>query len=304
MNPILSVVIITYNQENYIAQTLDSILNQKHNYSFEIVIGDDCSVDNTRKIINKYATEYPNIIVPIFNEVNLGIVKNYFNVLEHTSGKYIMECAGDDWWLPEKINIQINFMELNSDVGLCYGKVLEFNENKHKYSKKIIGKLCETASELLKINEIPALSVCFKRELAMKYISTVNPLSKDWLMEDYPMWLWFAFESKIKMLPDTLGVYRLVNESGSHFTNIDKLINFNKSVWNIKSFYSQKYLNKQIEQFDIHSFLFNFHLLNGNRIKALEEAKIQKNKKSHIKVLLCSNTILFYLFRKIQCLRK
>ena len=76
----LSVCIITYNQEKYLPQALDSILNQEHNYSYEIIVGEDCSTDNTRKVLEDYATKYPDIIKPIYNNHNLGLLKNYYNV--------------------------------------------------------------------------------------------------------------------------------------------------------------------------------------------------------------------------------
>ena len=62
---LFSVAVITYNQERYIAQTLDSILFQEHNYKYEIVVGEDCSTDNTRKIIEDYVLKYPDIIKKI-----------------------------------------------------------------------------------------------------------------------------------------------------------------------------------------------------------------------------------------------
>lgn len=102
-NKMFSVAIITYNQEKYISQTLDSILNQEHDYSYEIVIGEDCSTDNTKKVIEEYVQKYPQIIKPLYNVKNKGIINNYYNVIEHCSGKYIMECAGDDYWLPGKM---------------------------------------------------------------------------------------------------------------------------------------------------------------------------------------------------------
>ena len=169
---LLSVCVITYNQEKFIRQTLDSILLQEHSFSYEILIGDDCSQDKTRNIISEYAEKYPEIIVPIFNQKNLGIVGNYFNVLGHASGKYVMECAGDDWWLPGKVTQQIEFLEQNPEIGMCYGKAKEFLNSKNRFTKKYIGKKCEEFSQLLERNEIPALTVCFRRELANKYLDS------------------------------------------------------------------------------------------------------------------------------------
>ncbi len=109
-NIMFSVCVITYNQEQYIVQTLDSIMNQKHNYSYEIVIGEDCSTDNTKKVLLDYVEKYPGIIKPIFNNPNKGLLKNYYNTLSNCKGKYIMECAGDDYWLPGKVEKQIAFI--------------------------------------------------------------------------------------------------------------------------------------------------------------------------------------------------
>ena len=79
MNKLLSVLIITYNQEDYIAQTLDSIISQIHEYDYEIIIGDDHSSDRTSIICKEYAEKYPDTIKYIYNDPNLGVIKNYYN---------------------------------------------------------------------------------------------------------------------------------------------------------------------------------------------------------------------------------
>lgn len=72
----LSVCIITYNQEKYLPQALDSVLQQEHEYSYEIVIGEDCSFDGTRKIIEDYVEKYPDIIKPLYHNPNKGFIAN------------------------------------------------------------------------------------------------------------------------------------------------------------------------------------------------------------------------------------
>jgi len=237
-----SVAVITYNQEKYISQTLDSILNQEHDYKYEIVIGEDCSTDNTKKIIEEYVTKYPDIIKPLYNNPNKGLINNYFNVIAHCQGKYIMECAGDDYWLPGKVKLQIEFMENNPTVGMCYGKAKVYNENKQKYEKSIIGDFRKNFEEMItNENAIPALCVCFKNSLIKKYINEIQPEKKDWLMEDYPMWLYFSNETKIQFIDKIIAVYRMLENSASHFTNFNKQLNFEKSVLQIRSFYNNKY---------------------------------------------------------------
>lgn len=296
---LLSILIITYNQEDYIRQTLDSILLQEHSFLYEIIIGDDCSKDKTRNIISEYVEKYPDIIIPLFNERNLGIVGNYFNVLEHASGKYIMECAGDDWWLPGKVKTQIEFLEQNPEIGMCYGKAKEFLNKKNRLTKNIIGIKCEEFSEILEGNGIPALTVCFRRELANKYISEINPLGKKWMMEDAPMWLWFSAESKIKFLDSFFGVYRVMDSSGSHFINVEKFLQFEQSAWDKKNFFSLKYLGKEAEPYNIHSELSMLYLRNNERVHCLNEIKqcdlsLRRNK---VLLWIISNPFLFKVFR-------
>ena len=236
-----SVCVITYNQENYISQTLDSILSQEHNYSYEIVIGDDCSTDGTRQVIERYVQKYPSIIKPLYNEKNLGLIKNYFNVIKHCAGKYIMECAGDDWWLPGKVTTQIEFMETHKDVGMCYGRAQVWNEKKGLLSEKTIGSKKETLKDLLFANDIPALTVCFRTSIIQNYMKEIQPETMSWLMEDYPLWLYISYNSRIKYIDKQISVYRIIEESVSHSKDINKMFLFSKSLEEIRSFYSKKY---------------------------------------------------------------
>ena len=96
---LFSVIVICYNQELTIAKALDSVLRQKCDHLFEIIIGDDSSSDSTRKICEQYAEQYPDIITLLPEECNLGLVRNYFRCLKACRGEYITDCAGDDEWI-------------------------------------------------------------------------------------------------------------------------------------------------------------------------------------------------------------
>lgn len=237
-----SVAIITYNQEKYISQTLESILNQEHNYNYEIIIGEDCSSDNTKKIIEKYASKYPNIIKPIFNNPNMGLLKNYFNVIENCNGKYIMECAGDDYWLPGKVKSQIELLEKDNSISLTYSKAKFWDENNKKFKKDLFGEdVISFENLLINGNKIPALTVCFKNDDIKEYIKEIQPLDKPWLMEDFPIWLWFYKNRNITFINQVLGCYRVLEDSACHCKDIEKKFNFEKSYLNIKYFFSELY---------------------------------------------------------------
>lgn len=121
----VSVCIVTYNQENYIAECLESIVSQKTNFKFEIIVGEDCSTDNTRKIVQEYSDKYPNIIVPILYEKNVGPLENIRQVYMQAKGEYIAHIDGDDVALPGKLQKQFDVME--KGYAICSHNVRSVN---------------------------------------------------------------------------------------------------------------------------------------------------------------------------------
>lgn len=129
LTPLVSVCIVAYNHENYISQCLDSVLMQKTSFSFEIILGEDKSNDRTRKICQDYANKYPEKIKLFlrFREdviyIN-GSPTGRFNMIENLKtckGKYIAICEGDDYWTdPLKLQKQVDFLEANSNVNICF----------------------------------------------------------------------------------------------------------------------------------------------------------------------------------------
>lgn len=119
----VSVCIPTYNHENFVRNCLDSILKQKCNFNYEIIIGDDCSTDNNRKIISEYCVKYPTIIKPIFHEKNIGGEKNYLAVHQQAIGEYVCHLDGDDYMLPGKLQAQVDFMDKTHDCNICFHRV-------------------------------------------------------------------------------------------------------------------------------------------------------------------------------------
>lgn len=127
--PLVSVLVLTYNHEKYIQKALDSILEQNVNFSYEILIGDDCSTDATKEIIEKYLRRYNNIRY-FRNKTNLGATKNAANLLNNAQGIYLATCEGDDFWIDKnKLKIQVNFLEENLQFIGCTHDCIIVNEN-------------------------------------------------------------------------------------------------------------------------------------------------------------------------------
>lgn len=117
MNVDVSVYCLAYNHEKYIKKTLDGFVNQTTNFTYEVIVHDDCSTDNTASIIKAYAIRYPDIIKPIFQKENKyskneNITKKY--IIPNLSGRYIAICEGDDYWSDNlKLQYQYNALQEN-----------------------------------------------------------------------------------------------------------------------------------------------------------------------------------------------
>lgn len=119
----VSVCCLVYNHEKYLAKCLDGIINQKTKFKFEVLIHDDASTDNSRKIIESYAKKYPEIIKPIYqtqNQYSKNVNINFVYQYPRVKGKYIALCEGDDFWIDEyKLQKQYDCMEKNVHCSLC-----------------------------------------------------------------------------------------------------------------------------------------------------------------------------------------
>lgn len=121
----VSVVTITYNQEGYIAQALDSVLAQEFDGELEVLVGEDCSTDRTREIVLDYARRFPDRVRPLLAEENLGSQRNYLRTLQAATGEYVAILDGDDYWTePDKLAVQLAFMQDNPDCTVCFHNVL------------------------------------------------------------------------------------------------------------------------------------------------------------------------------------
>lgn len=125
--PVLSVHMITYNHEPYIAQAIEGVLQQKTDFPFELIIGEDCSTDCTREIVLEYQKKYPAIIRVLISEGNVGASKNGRRVYAACRGKYIAYCEGDDFWHhPLKLKKQVEYLESHPDVGLIHSDGIRY----------------------------------------------------------------------------------------------------------------------------------------------------------------------------------
>lgn len=292
IKPVVVVRCITYNHGAYIKNALDGFIMQHTHFPFVVIVHDDASTDSTTAIIREYAEKYPHIIKPIYETENqyskhdssLGRIMS--EACEATRAKYIAMCEGDDYWIdPYKLQKQVDFLESHPDYGMCYTKVKRFVQKSNQFIDEWGGPN-ETMDKLLIENTIPTLTAVFHKAIYYDYLTEINPSKRGWLMGDYPIWLYFAQNSKIKFINETTGVYRICNESASHSNDLEKIIRFNNSYHDIRTWYNSRQNTVPQEKLDQNQavLLFNSSVFRSSKEYAKLYYKRIENKTLKIRI--------------------
>lgn len=206
-NPLISVVIATYNGERFIGKQLDSILSQTYT-NIELVVVDDCSSDRTVSILNDYANRFSNIHIYI-NEQNLGYVKNFEKGMLLANGDFIAPSDQDDIWLPEKLAILMREIGDNAIV-YCNSELIDDEDNP-------VGKKLSDVKKLISFddclnytvgNSAPGHGMLFPKKLVADSVPLPTMIPHDY-------WLGFVatFYSQLKYIDQPLVLYRQHSEN-------------------------------------------------------------------------------------------
>lgn len=220
-SPVVTISITAYNHAEYISQCIESILAQKLEYEYEILIGEDDSTDSTRAICKKYAEEFPDKIKLFLHSRNSVIYidgqptgrYNLLNNLRSAKGKYIALIDGDDYWTnPDKLQTQIDFLEQNSEFSICFHNssiVNEKNEEIDLFHKSSLRKDVFTIEDIAKSNIIPTASVVFRN-----HYMGVFP---EWYMKfrtgDWGMHILHSMKGNLKYFDECWSAYRVHGRS-------------------------------------------------------------------------------------------
>ena len=264
-NPMVSVALMSYNQKDYIRQSMECILAQKCTYPFEVVIGDDGSTDGTRDIALEYQAKYPSLVRVLPKGPNQKVLKNFRDTVKACKGKYVAVCHSDDFWHDTlKLQKQISFMEANPEYGLVHtdahflltsNNALIEDYNSKNQTNVLDGDIFEALIAYRFF--LNTLTVCFKKSLFNEHVDINKYIDAGFTYEDLPTWLEIAAHTKCKYLPDSTATYRIMAESISRSKDPVKRLNFLKNHYVIKKYFIKKYnVRKEIDQ----EFEINYHL--------------------------------------------
>lgn len=207
----VSVFLITYNHERFIAQTIESIVTQQTNFEFELVIGEDCSKDGTRAICERYAAVYPHIINLLASDRNYGPMENAIRVFEACKGEYVALCEGDDYWIdPLKLQKQADFLDAHPDYSWCFGNIEVLDEMnwglpRERYFPQVDKETVTIADVILTdVSIVPTATLFFRNLLPRPF----PDFYRTTFSGDLFLHLYFADKGKGWYFREPLAVYR------------------------------------------------------------------------------------------------
>lgn len=235
--PFVSICVLAYNHENYIRQAIESILSQKTDFPFEILIGEDCSKDETPGIVLELEREYPQIIRVLRSPQNLGTNRNLIRTMEQCQGKYIAILGGDDVWSSHfKLKKQVEFLENHSECTICFHPVEVYIQEtgivRGLFPDHEVPVITDIV-DLIKDNYIPACSLMYRNVQLEKIPEAYFDLK----IEDWPLSMLYAKKGKIGFVNETMARYRV--HSSSAFSNLGLLKKLEYALMAREFVYSQ-----------------------------------------------------------------
>lgn len=201
---------ITRNHVRYVRQCIESIVEQAGNIAMEILVGDDCSVDGTSSIIAEFVAAYPHLITHIRHDPQIGGSENFLHVLRQAKGTFIANLDGDDYWMPGKLQRQVDYLLAHPDCAAVYANSFTVNEQGNPIGRfnDATGTRFEFSDLLRHGNFLNSSSMMFRASLRQMILDIDGPAL------DYRIHLGLARSGYLAQLADPLAVYR-VNSIGS-----------------------------------------------------------------------------------------
>lgn len=267
----VSVIMITYKHESYIAEAIEGVLKQECDFEVELIIADDCSPDSTEQIVKEIINNHPNghWIRYTRHQTNLGMIANLIWVLKQSKGKYIAMCEGDDYWIDIlKLQKQVNYLEKNRHCVYSFTNNNILFPDKSVFSKFSDKSIPEESDlhKLLSLNLMPGTqTVLFRSDSLPKQLPNwFNKVFQgDWI-------LLFIICSKgsIHYLNDTTAVYRQglgVSSNTKDFIMFKKGLNANKKLNQYTHFKYDYHIGNYLfhHKMITYSYLENHQSMNG-----------------------------------------
>ena len=303
--PVVSVCIVTYNQETFIEEAIKGVLLQKE-CDYELIIADDCSTDGTLTICQHYQKKHPELIRIIEQPQTKGVIENTKDCLMACIGKYIAICEGDDYWIDEnKLKKQVDILNQFQDISMVHTSWNNFFQSTGKFQPRLLSDedhIClhkpgkESVKEIMtgRYFGIRLSSVCFRNDILKKAISTDSELfSHKFTTFDIALFYLMAYHGRLYRIKDITLVYRVQQESVSITSDTEKAAKYLLGCLYVKDHFINLY--KLDRCFAQKALMPTFHALFKYSYQAHDKNMLKKTKQ-----LACSSGYHITLGQRIR----
>lgn len=259
---VLSVYVPTYNHEKYIARALDSILMQKTDFAFEVLVGEDCSTDGTRAVLQQYEKDHPGFFKMFYREQNMhgSGCSNALDLKRRCKGKYIVALEGDDFWTdPEKLDKQIRFLEQHPEYIAVSHRCVVVGEDSTPNGEQYPGCGDEEYTFRHFFSEIMPgqLATVMYRNYFLDDTFDRSLMEKGLTPGDRLMYFAFLCHGRVFCMQEEMSAYRHITTHGTSFsaTNVfryDRLKAWHRALIEYANRYCQKAQVSVIEYQYVH----------------------------------------------------
>lgn len=222
---LISVVIPSYNRADTVGQTIDSILAQKVDADVEIVIGDDCSTDNAREVLEQYRQKYPDIIRLFLREQNMGLGANWAQCVKDCRGEFICNCDNDDYWHnPNKLQLQLDYMRVHPKCN-----ILITNHRTHNRSTGEIKEVTVTLDH----NDIQKqcwhgghfcnATIMYRTDFMKTHLDLDEFIKRRFTLQDWPAWVILTEYTGIDLIPESTATFGIETVSITRPDSVERL---------------------------------------------------------------------------------
>ncbi len=202
----VSVIITTFNHERFIAEAIRSVLVQDTTFPFEIIISEDCSTDQTRKIISEFAQAYPDRIRLLLSQHNLHTNEVWTRAFAASGGEYLAFLDGDDYWTcPTKLQRQVEYLDAHPECSICFHNMQVFQDGVFTHNSNLPTQPEQTdLADLLVGDFIPTGSTMLRRKNVLSLPTWFNAV----YCADSALMVLNARFGRIGYISETMAIYR------------------------------------------------------------------------------------------------
>lgn len=222
---LISVIIPSYNRANTVGETIESIVAQKVDADIEIVIGDDCSTDNAREVLEQYRQKYPDIIRLFLREQNMGLGANWAQCVKDCRGEFICNCDNDDYWHnPNKLQLQLDYMRVHPKCN-----ILITNHRTHNRSTGEIKEVTVTLDH----NDIQKqcwhgghfcnATIMYRTDFMKTHLDLDEFIKRRFTLQDWPAWVILTEYTGIDLIPESTATFGIETVSITRPDSVERL---------------------------------------------------------------------------------